>query len=125
MSDAENRNVVEQFWAAVQAKDLDAQDRLVDDGYVQEWPQSGERIRGKANSRAIKDNYPTGRTPTLRRIIGAGDVWIIETTIDYGTEVAQGVHVLELQQGKVLKETDYFSQPFEAPAWRARWVERM
>jgi len=125
MSDSENRKVVEQLWAAVQARDWDAHDRLIDDGYVQEWPQSGERIRGKANSRAIKDNYPTGRTPRLRRIIGAGDIWIMETTIDYGSEVAQGVHVLELKQGRILKETDYFSQPFEAPEWRARWVERM
>jgi hypothetical protein len=109
----------------VNAKDWDAHDQLIDDGYVQEWPQSGERILGKANSRAIKENYPTGRTPTLRRIIGAGDLWIMETTIDYGSEVAQGVHVLELKQGKILKETDYFSQPFESPAWRAKWVERM
>jgi len=125
MSEPDNRRIVEQFWAAVNAKDWDAHDRLVDDDYVQEWPQSGERIRGKANSRAIKDNYPTGRTPTLRRITGAADVWIIETTIDYGSEVAQGIHVLELKQGKVRRETDYFSQPFEAPAWRAQWVERM
>lgn len=65
MSEQGNRGIVEQFWAAVNAKDWDAHDRLIDDGYVQEWPQSGERIRGKANSRAI---------------IGAGDVWIIETT---------------------------------------------
>ena len=125
MSQLDNRQTVEQFWSAVKVKDWDAHDRLIDDGYVQEWPQSGERIRGRANARAIKDNYPTGRTPTLRRIVGAGDVWIIETTIDYGSETAQGVHVLELRDGRILKETDYFSQPFEAPAWRAQWVERM
>jgi hypothetical protein len=125
MSGQDNRRIVEQLWAAVNAKDWDAHDRLIGDSYVQEWPQSGERIRGKANARAIKDSYPTGRSPKLRRIIGAGDVWIMETTIDYGTEVAQGVHVLELKEGKILKETDYFSQPFAAPARRARWVERM
>ena len=125
MSAQYNRTVVERFWSAVKAKDWDAHDSLVADGYVQEWPQSGERIRGKANARAIKDNYPTERTPELRRLLGSGDVWILETTIDYGSEVAQGVHVIELSDGKVIKETDYFSQPFEAPAWRARWVERM
>ncbi|GAC1513497.1 MAG: nuclear transport factor 2 family protein [Candidatus Dormibacteraceae bacterium] len=125
MSAQDNRRIVEQLWAAVEAQDWDAHDRLIDDGYVQEWPQSGERIRGKANSRAIKDNYPTGRSPKLRRIMGAGDVWIMETTIDYGSEVAQGVHVIELKDGKIVRETDYFSQPFEAPAWRAQWVERM
>ncbi len=125
MSDLENPKVVEQLWAAIKAKDWDAHERLVAEDYVQEWPQSGERICGKANSRAIKNNYPTGRAPELRRIVGAGDVWILETTIDYGSEVAQGVHILELNEGKIVRETDYFSQPFEAPAWRARWVERM
>jgi len=124
MSDEDNRKVVERFWAAVKTKDWDAHDELVDEEYVQEWPQSGERIRGKANSRALKESYPTERTPTLRRILGAGAVWIMETTIDYGTEIAQGIHVLELKGGKVVKETDYFAQPFEAPEWRAGWVER-
>jgi len=125
MNALHNRRTVEQFWAAVRGKDWDAHDQLIGNDYVQEWPQSGERIRGKANARAIKDNYPTVRTPALRRIIGAGDVWIIETTIDYGSEVAQGVHVLELRERRIRRETDYFSQPFAAPAWRARWVERM
>jgi hypothetical protein len=125
MSEEDNGRIVEQFWAALDAKDWDALDRLIDDRHVQEWPQSGERIRGKASSRAIKANYPTGRTPALRRNIGAGDVWVIETTIDCGSEVAQGIHVLELKQSKILRETDYFSQPFEAPGWRAQWVERM
>lgn len=125
MSAQDNRRIVEQFWAAVNANDWDAHDRLIDDGYVQDGPSQASGSGGRANSRAIKENYPTGRTPTLRRIIGAGDLWIMETTIDYGSEVAQGVHVLELREGRILRETDYFSQPFEPPAWRAQWVERM
>ncbi len=125
MNGQDNRTVVEQFWAAVKAKDWDAHDRLVAEDYVQEWPQSGERIRGRANSRAIKENYPTARTPQLCRILGAGDLWVMETMIDYGSEIARGVHVIELSDGKIVKETDYFAQPFEAPAWRAPWVERM
>ncbi|MGH7687780.1 MAG: nuclear transport factor 2 family protein [Candidatus Dormibacteria bacterium] len=125
MTDNENRRVAEQFWSAVAAKDWDEHDRLIDDGYVQEWPQSGERIRGKANSRAVKNAYPTSRTPSLRRLIGAGGLWIIETTIDYGSEIAHGVHVLELANGRIQRETDYFGQPFAAPEWRAPWVERM
>jgi ketosteroid isomerase-like protein len=120
-----SRALVEQLWAAIKAKDWDAHDRLVADDYIQEWPQSKERILGKANSRAIKDGYPTERTPELRRILGCDDLWVMETTIDYGSEVALGVHVIELNAGKIVRETDYFSQPFEAPAWRARWVEKI
>ncbi len=124
MSQRDNRSVVEQFWSAIKSN-LDAQEQLMSHDYVQEWPQSGERIRGKANARALKQNYPTERTPELRRILGGGDLWVMETRIDYGTKVALGVHVIELQGGEIVRETDYFSQPFDAPEWRAKWVERM
>ena len=83
MSDQDSRSVVEQFWAAIEARDWDAHDRLVAKDYTQEWPQSGERIRGRTNSRAIKENYPTERTPKLCRILGAGNLWVMETVIDY------------------------------------------
>jgi hypothetical protein len=30
---------------------------------------------------------------------------------------------MEFRDGKVMHETQYFADPFEAPAWRARWVK--
>jgi ketosteroid isomerase-like protein len=102
---------------------------LAADDFVQEWPQSGERIRGRANAKAIIDNYPemTGSTPklSLRRISGEGAHWVIEGTIDYGdgTPVSY-VGLTELRDGKIAAITEYFANPFEAPAWRAQWVER-
>jgi ketosteroid isomerase-like protein len=119
-----NRQVVDNVWNAIKAKDLDALDRLFHDDYVQEWPQSGERIRGKRNARELKEHYPGQRTPTLRRISGGGDVRILEAFVDYGDEVAHAISVMELKDGRVIRETDYFGAPFEAPEWRAQWVER-
>ena len=104
--------------------DLSAED------LVQEWPQSGERIRGRDNAKAINDNYPamTGTSPTLtlRRVSGEGAHWVVEGTIDYGdgTPVSY-VGVAELRDGKIVAVTEYFANPFEAPDWRARWVERI
>ena len=103
---------------------------LQSDDYVQEWPQSGERIRGRDNVKAINDNYPemTGSTPhmNLRRLSGEGAHWVVEGTIDYGdgTPVSY-VGVAELRDGKIARITEYFGNPFEAPAWRSKWVERM
>ena len=48
-----------------------------------------------------------------------------EVTLNYGGQVYQGVSIFEFRDSKIVKETDYFAQPFEAPQWRARWVERM
>ena len=100
------------------------------DNVVLEWPQSGELIRGRENIAAINRNYPasTGTTPKmkLRRIVKPGEAWIIEGTIDYGDGIpVSSVSIIETgADGKVARQTDYFANPFEAPAWRKKWVER-
>jgi hypothetical protein len=120
--------------SAHESGDLEAlaraqQDMFADDA-VQEWPQSGERIRGLDNIRAINENYPagTGTNPksTLRRILQPGKAWIVESVIDYGDGVPVNlVAIIETNaEGKVIRETDYFAKPFEAPEWRKRWVEQ-
>jgi hypothetical protein len=99
------------------------------DDFVQEWPQSGERM-SKAASMRLAEAYPemSGTTPkfTYKRMIGGGDVFVVEGTIDYGDGVPVSyVGIVELRDGKVTKMTEYFANPFEAPAWRADFVERM
>jgi ketosteroid isomerase-like protein len=101
------------------------------DDIVQEWPQSGERIRGKANIAKMNEGYSanTGTAPkaTLRRVLKPGDAWIIESTIDYGDGTpVSAVSIIELgADGKIARETDYFANPFEAPEWRKQFVEQM
>jgi hypothetical protein len=108
-----------------------AQYEMAAEDMVQEWPQSGERIRGRKNIAAINENYPasTGTTPKveLRRIMKPGEAWVIESTIDYGDGVpVSAVSIVETgADGKVVRTTDYFANPFEAPAWRKKWVEHM
>jgi hypothetical protein len=89
------------------------------------WPQSGERIKGKANvdaiNRAMPDGHPKGRL-LRRRVIG--DLAILELELTYGTDCYYVVELVELRDGKVIHATEYFGAPFEAPAWRAGWVER-
>ena len=97
---------------------------------IQEWPQSGERIRGRDNIVAVNEHYEgaTGLAPklTLRRIVKPGQAWVAEGTIDYGdgTPVSY-VSIAELENGKVRRLTEYFANPFEAPEWRRGMVERM
>jgi hypothetical protein len=99
------------------------------DDFVEEWPQSGERLT-KAASMKMAENYPqmSGTTPkfTYKRMLGGGDVFVVEGTIDYGDGVPVSyVGIGEVRDGKVTKMTEYFANPFEAPAWRADFVERM
>ena len=98
---------------------------------VQEWPQSGERIRGLDNVVAVNEHYEgaTGNAPslTLRRIVPPGAAWIAEGTIDYGDGTPVSiVSILETDaDGKLIRETDYFGNPFDAPEWRRQWTEQM
>jgi hypothetical protein len=108
-----------------------AQYEMAADDIVQEWPQSGERILGRANIEAVNQNYPasTGTSPKmeLRRILKPGEAWVIEGTIDYGDGIpVSAVSIIETgADDKIVRQTDYFANPFEAPAWRKKWVERM
>lgn len=92
---------------------------------VLEWPQGGERIRGKANIIAMRSAYPARQEFQLHRTIGAGDVWVNEYTIVYDSKPLYAVGIMEFRDDKVILERIYFGEPWEPPAWRAQWVEPM
>jgi hypothetical protein len=106
--------------------DAAAEYELRHDDYEMEMPQSGERVRGRDNMRAMQEAFPNPPDATLRRIVGSGDVWVMEATSNYGEDdVYLVTDIFEFRDGKIAKETRYYAQPFEAPAWRAKWVERI
>jgi hypothetical protein len=126
-------NLAEAFEEVLQSGDFGklmelAQTHSTDD-FVQEWPQSGERLN-KAATLKLGERYGelSGTSPTFKykRMVGGGDVFVIEGVIDYGDGVPVSyVGIGELRDGKVAKMTEYFANPFEAPAWRAEFVEKM
>jgi hypothetical protein len=130
---ADNRTIVEQFMSAMGTNDVEAQERLLSDEFLEEYPQSGERIRGKDNRRAIIENYPggipreasaSGPSPKPPVITGGGDDFTATGQIKYPNgEIWHVVSLIELRDGKISKMTSYFAAPFEAPAWRAPYVE--
>lgn len=126
MGPDEARRAAEGLWRALGDRDWETAAGLMHDEYVQEWPQSGERIVGRENALAIDRNYPGGLPAmTFRRTLAAEDLAVMEVGLRYadGSEYL-AVSILELRDGKVARETDYFARPFEPPEWRAQWVER-
>ena len=111
---------------AVAGRDEIAAAAIFADDAVIEWPQSGERIRGKANIIALHQAAPVRVEFETRRTIGSGDLWVTETTIRYdGARPTNAVFIMEFRDGKVVRETDYFGEPFDPPDYRSRWVELM
>lgn len=90
-----------------------------------EWPQSGERIRGKKNLLALRKAYPAEVEFEVRRVIGRRDLGVSEYVIRYDGRPVNVIGIVEFMDGKVARETHYFAEPFPPPEWRAQWVERM
>jgi hypothetical protein len=94
--------------------------------YTMEMPQSGERFRGRENMRAFQEAYPNPPNIQLRRVVVREGLWVAEGVNDYGGgQVFTIVAIIELREGKMWRDTRYYGEPFEAPEWRAQWVERM
>ena len=125
MDDRQMCEALDAHWQASAAGDLNAEHDIYADGVVCEYPQSGERIVGRSNLQALRGYHPDKPSGfDVRRIQGSGTLWVTEYSINYKTQAALVVSIMEFADGKVARETQYFSAPFEAPEWRARWVER-
>ena len=123
--DQEIRAALDQHWAASDANDFETEHRIYHEDAVLEYPQSGERIRGRRNIQITRANQPSNKRFAVRRVSGTGDLWVTEYILTYDGKPSYTVSIMEFSGGKVARETQYFSDPFEPSAWRAQWVERM
>ncbi len=123
----DSKQVVQQFWGAMQDNNFRRAGELLHDEYVLEWPQSGERIRGRANFVAVNENYPAaGRWHfTIHRLIAEGDTVATEITVTDGAVTGRVITFSTVLDSNIVRQTEYWPDPFEPAAWRAQWVERM
>jgi hypothetical protein len=141
-----NEELVRRYAGANMTGDFDLLDSLRHAEWTAEWPQSGEIIRGTRHARAIMENYPGGAPRYIKqrrlvgsedrwatsplggafRVAGEGENWWSEWQMQYPDgRLWSTVMLLELRDGKVWRETQYWAEPFEPPSWRAQWVERL
>ena len=105
----------------------EAEDRIRHDEYTMEWPQSGERLRGRQKMKAFQESNEGSRPPRWpRRVLVREGLWVVEGSVDYGGgREGDFVLILELREGRVFKETRYYADRLEASEDRTRWFERM
>ena len=118
-----NEAVIERLIACINDRKIEIMDELFHDDATMDWPQSRERVSGAANCRAIYGSFPQLPTITPRRMLSAGDIVVAEATLDYGGPTYETVFIFEFADGRIRKETAYWSEAFEPPAWRSEWVE--
>jgi SnoaL-like domain len=125
MEDLDIRAALDRHWAASDANDFETEHQIYREDAVLEYPQSGERIRGQCNILSSRAAQPNRKHFSVRRIIGAGDLWVTEFVLTYDGRPSYTVSIMEFLDGKVARETQYFSDPFEPGPSRAQWVERI
>ena len=123
--DQEIRAALDQHWAASDANDFETEHLIYHEDAVLDYPQSGERTRGRRNIQGQRASQPSKKRFSVRRIIGGGDLWVTEFILTYDGKPSYTVSIMEFKGDKVARETQYFADPFVAPAFRAQWVERM
>jgi len=140
-----NEEVVRKYAAAVTRWDYDELARLRHPQWSAIWPQSGEVVLSTDDDRKITQGYPGGPPQLMEgRIIGSEDRWVTsplggafrvsgdgeswwgEWRMSYpdGREWFT-ITLIEVREGKIWRETQYWAEPFDAPEWRGEFVERM
>ena len=121
-----NKQILENFWATMETNDFHVASQLLHDDYALDWPQSGERILGRENFAAINTNYPAeGKWHfEINHIVAEGDVVVTDVSVTEGKITGRAITFSTIRDGKIWKQVEFWPDPFEAPAWRAQWVQK-
>jgi SnoaL-like domain len=125
MNDRTLRAALERHWQASDANDFETEHDIYREDAVLDYPQSGERIRGRRNIQESRAVQPNQKRFTVRRISGSGDLWVSEFVLSYDGVPSYAVSIMEFRDGRVAHETQYFADGFEPGPSRAHLVERM
>lgn len=125
MNDQEIKHALDRHWAASDADDFEEEHQIYHEDAVLEYPQSGERISGRRNIQASRTAQPNKKRFAVRRIVGSGDLWVTEYVLTYDGKPSYTVSIMELRDGEVVRETQYFGDPFAPGESRSQWVESL
>ena len=119
------RAALQRHWEASDASDFAAEHEIYHLDAVLDYPQSGERIRGRHNIQQSRTVQPNTKHFSVRRITGSGDLWVTEFVLSYDGVPSWAVSIMEFRDGLVAQETQYFADRFEPAPSRAHLVERV
>jgi len=121
--DGEILALLREHWEASERGDADAEHAIYAADAILDYPQSGERFTGRSRIQAQRAGHPAERHFTVRRILGGGGLWVSECVITYDGVPTHSISVMEVADGLVTHETQYFADPFPASAARAALAE--
>jgi hypothetical protein len=124
-ADARTRAAIEEHWEASERGDTETEHAVYAVDGILDYPQSGERFRGRATIAAQRGGHPATRHFTVLRITGGANLWVSECIITYDGAPSYSVSIMEFADEHVVHETQYFADTFGSPGWRADLAEPM
>jgi hypothetical protein len=125
MSDQDIRDALDRHWAASDSGDFATEHDIYEEDAVLDYPQSRERIIGRHNIQTTRSLQPNKKRFVVDRITGSSGLWVSEFVLTYDDQPFYTVSIMQFRGFKVVHETQYFADPFEAQEWRKQWVENM
>ncbi|MGI4877489.1 MAG: nuclear transport factor 2 family protein [Janthinobacterium lividum] len=125
MSDQEVREALARHWVASDDSDFETEHDIYREDALLDYPQSGERIRGRRHIQESRSVQPNKKRFAVRRIFGGGDLWITEFVLTYDDHPSYVVSIMEFREGLVARETQYFGDRFDPGPSRAHLAERI
>lgn len=121
-----SKQIMETFWKTMESNDFHAVAELLHDDFTLEWHQSGEMIRGRENFAKINTAYPANGMWhfSINSIITEGDHVVTDVSVTDGVVKDRVITFSTIRDGKIWKQIEFWPEPFEAPEWRAQWVEK-
>jgi hypothetical protein len=123
--DSQKQAALEQHWKASERGDTEVEHAIYSADAILDYPQSGERFRGRDTISTQRSAHPADRHFTVLRIVGSGDLWVSECIITYDGVPSYSVSIMEFAHGYAIHETQYFADPFGSPEWRTALAEPM
>ncbi|MBN1890786.1 MAG: nuclear transport factor 2 family protein [Thermoflexales bacterium] len=119
--------VVTEFYRRMNTNDFHFAGQMLSDSYILEWPQTKERIRGRDNFVAVNKEYPAnGRWLfTINRIVGNITEAVSDVSVTDGTQVARAITFTTVQDGKIVKQVEFWPDNYDAPENRKHLVEML
>ncbi len=116
--------IVQTFWDTMQTNDFEAASRLLSETYVLHWPQSGERVEGRANFAAINQAYPAHGVWRfeVHRLVAEGAEVVSDVSVTGGKVSGRAITFSTIEDGLITAQLEFWPETFTAPTWRSAWV---
>ncbi|MBV1688542.1 nuclear transport factor 2 family protein [Novosphingobium sp. G106] len=119
------RAALKRHWDASDANDFTVEHEIYHENAVLDYPQSGERIRGRHRIQESRSAQPSKKRFSVHRIVGDGNLWVTEYVLTYDDVPSYVVSIMEFRGGSVCRETQYFADAFDPGPSRVHLVEKI